>query len=185
MKKKRLRLLFIGNSHTYYHDMPGMVRTMAEGDRFECEVTMLAHPGWYLDQHVREEEARFNILFGRYDYVILQEHSHPFGPLLPFLHAATVLSDWIREAGSTPVIFATWAREEEPEEQERMNRIHREVAQEIGALLAAVGERWWTYKAAYPDMPMYEADGAHASPEGSEFAAKIIWDTILDDLERE
>ena len=61
-KKKHLRVLFIGNSHTYYHDLPAWVALMAKEEGYECDVTMLAHPGWYLHQHVKEPEVRFKIL---------------------------------------------------------------------------------------------------------------------------
>ena len=63
-KKKHLRVLFIGNSHTYYHDLPAWVALMAKEEGYECDVTMLAHPGWYLHQHVKEPEVRFNIKYG-------------------------------------------------------------------------------------------------------------------------
>ena len=66
---KLLRLLFIGNSHTYCNDMPLYVRAMARECGFDCEVTMLAHGGWYLEQHANEPDVRFNILYGKYDYV--------------------------------------------------------------------------------------------------------------------
>ena len=70
-KKKSLSILFVGNSHTYYNDMPQLLKTMAEDDGYDCSVTMLAHPGWFLAQHAAEPEARFNILYGKYDYVVL------------------------------------------------------------------------------------------------------------------
>ena len=77
-RKKKVKILFIGNSHTYYHDLPAWVALMAKEEGYECDVTMLAHGGWYLHQHVEEPDVRFNIKFGHYDYVVLQEHSHPF-----------------------------------------------------------------------------------------------------------
>ena len=40
-----MRVLFIGNSHTYYNDMPEMFRQIAEENQVDCEVTMLAHCG--------------------------------------------------------------------------------------------------------------------------------------------
>ena len=181
---KKLRLLFIGNSHTYYHDMPLFVLRMAKENGYECEVTMIAHGGWYLSQHVKEPDVRFNILFGHYDYVILQEHAHPFGPVSDFLQAAKQLSVWTHEAGSIPVIYSTWARETEKEKQEEMNQAGKTVAESIGALLAPVGERWWAYKEAWPEISMYDADGAHASPQGSEFAASCIWKTIQSNEEK-
>lgn len=44
-KKKDLSILFIGNSHTYYNDMPLMVKQRAEDEDFNCRVTMIAHGG--------------------------------------------------------------------------------------------------------------------------------------------
>jgi len=39
---------------------------------------MIAHDGRSLSEHAIEPEVRFNILYGDYDYVVLQEASHPF-----------------------------------------------------------------------------------------------------------
>ena len=63
-KKKDLNILFIGNSHTYYNDMPRLVKLRAIEAGYNCQVTMLAHPNWFLSQHAEEPEARFNILHG-------------------------------------------------------------------------------------------------------------------------
>ena len=85
-----LKILFIGNSHTYYNDMPLLVKQRFEGEGCGCHVTMLAHPGWFLAQHVEDPEAKFNILYGGYDYVVLQEHAHPFGPEEKFYDAVRI-----------------------------------------------------------------------------------------------
>ena len=181
VNKKHLRVLFIGNSHTYYHDLPEWFALMAREEGFECDVTMLAHPGWYLHQHVKEPDVRFNIKYGRYDYVVLQEHSHPFDDIPGYIEAVKTLAGWIREAGSKPVIYGTWARKNEKSAQETMNRVNRELAQYFDALYAAVGESWWSYIESWKQIEMYDEDGAHASERGIEFAAKIIWSTIRAD----
>ena len=41
-KKQSLNLLFIGNSHTYYNDMPLLVKRRAEDEGYSCRVTMPA-----------------------------------------------------------------------------------------------------------------------------------------------
>lgn len=124
-KKKDLSILFIGNSHTYYNDMPLMVKQRAEDEDFNCRVTMIAHGGWYLSQHAEEPDVRFNILYGGYDYVVLQEHAHPFGPEEKFLNAAVSLNEMIRKAGSTPIIYECWSRKDEPEKQKDMVESHK------------------------------------------------------------
>ena len=166
-RKKKIKILFIGNSHTYYHDLPAWVALMAKEEGYECDVTMLAHGGWYLHQHVEEPDVRFNIKFGHYDYVVLQEHSHPFDDVPGYIEAATTLASWIREAESV---------------QEIMNNVNRKLTEDLDALYAPVGESWWSYKVSWPDIEMYDEDGAHASEHGIEFAAKIIWSTIETDF---
>ena len=183
-KKKDVSILFIGNSHTYYNDMPLMVKQCAEDEDYHCRVTMIAHGGWYLSQHAEEPEVRFNILYGGYDYVVLQEHAHPFGPEERFLNAAVSLNEMIRKAGSTPIIYECWSKKGEPEKQKEMVEAHKRVAAAIGALRAPVGENWWSYKKSWPDLELYAEDGAHASPSGSDFAAKYIWEEIVTDLHR-
>jgi hypothetical protein len=183
-KKKTLSILFIGNSHTYYNDMPLMVKRRAVDEEYECRVTMIAHPGWFLAQHAEEPDVRFNILYGGYDYIVLQEHAHPFGPVEKFQNAAVKLNDMIRKAGSTPIIFECWARKSEPEMQKQMNDAHRRVAELIEAPIADIGENWWSYQKSWPDLNVYADDGEHAAPAGSEFAAKFIWETISLDISR-
>lgn len=179
-----LSILLIGNSHTYFNDMPLMVRQRAADAGCACRVTMIAHGGWFLSQHAEEPDVRFNILHGGYDYVVLQEHAHPFGPEERFREAAVRLNGMIREAGSVPVLYGTWARKDEPEAQARMNEVHRRIAEETGALLAPVGENWQAYRLSHPGLEVYASDGAHASPAGSDFAAGQIWEVIRADLER-
>ena len=183
-KKQPLNLLFIGNSHTYYNDMPLLVKRRATDLGYPCRVTMLAHPGWYLEQHASDPEARFNILYGGYDYVILQEHAHPFGPEEDFTRTARTLNSWIREAGAVPIIYETWAKKDEQHVQSTMNKVHKRVAKAIDAILAPVGEDWWSYMKSWPDLEMYDEDGAHASRAGSDFAAKMIWVEIRNDMHR-
>lgn len=179
----KMRILFIGNSHTFFHDMPERVAERFRADGYDCEVTMLAHGGGSLEQHAMGEEARFNILYGHYDYVVLQELSHPFAEEEKYFDAVRTLNEYIQKAGSKPVIYMTWARKAEPELQDYMTDVHTRMVEEIDALLAPVGEKWWEYQKEHPDVEMYFKDGAHASAEGSGFAADIIYSVIKNDKE--
>ena len=182
-EKKRIRILFIGNSHTFYNDLPALVGERAKEDGVEAEVAMIAHGGWYLSQHVKEPETAFNIRCGGYDYVVLQEHSHPFDRIGEYRTAAKTLCAWIREAGGVPVIYATWAEKANGGAQEVMNRVNGEIARNNGALLAAVGALWRDRARENPEKDLYGPDGAHASAEGSRFASEIIWRAIRETLE--
>ena len=103
--------------------MPNMVARRFREDGYDCEVTMIAHGGWFLDQHVKEPDVRYNILYGHYDYVVLQEHAHPFGPVDRFHDAVRKLNEWIRQANAVPVIYMTWVKEDEEYMQDIMTAI--------------------------------------------------------------
>lgn len=179
-RKQGMRVLFIGNSHTYFNDMPEIFAELARKKGIACEVTMLTHGGWFLHQHQKEPEVRFNILYGNYDYVVLQEHAHPFGPKEDMLEAAKAINQWIQEAGSTPVAYMTWAEKTNEAGQQKMTETYREMAEQLGAVLAPVGEEWWRYKQAHPETEMYAPDGEHASETGSRLAAEILLRVILE-----
>ena len=179
-----MKILFIGNSHTYVNDMPALVAGLAEKDGTACEVTMIAHGGWFLEQHAAGPEARFNILFGHYDYVVLQEHAHPFGPEEKMYAAAEKIGGWIREAGSTAVAYMTWTEKNNEAGQPRMTAAYETMAERLPALLAPVGVEWWKYLHAHPEVEMYAPDGEHASLRGSELAAEVIWKTIKESKDK-
>ena len=47
-----------------------------------------------------------------------------------------------------------------------------------------IGNSHSYYKKSWPDLELYAEDGAHASPAGSDFAAKHIWEEIVTNLHR-
>ena len=177
-----MKVLFIGNSHTYVHDMPHIFQEIALKDGITVDVTMISHPGWFLAQHVDAPEARFNILYGCYDYIVLQEHTHPFGPIDKFHNAVRSLNEFVKQTSSKVIIYPTWAAKAKPEDQEVMSIAFREIAKEIGALVAPVDYNWVEARKEHNDE-LYGPDGEHASTFGSTLAAETIWDTIKKDIE--
>ena len=69
------------------------------------------------------------------------------------LEAAKAINQWIQEAGSTPVAYMTWAEKTNEAGQRKMTEAYREMAEQLGAVLAPVGEEWWQYKQAHPEIP--------------------------------
>ena len=168
-----MRVLFIGNSHTFFNDMPATFRHIAaELTGEEPEVTMLAYGGRSLNWHREEFPApRFALLHGRYDYCVLQQQTHPFPPEEETRDPAQWFLDLCREAGTTPVLYETWAERDKPEHLEPIRGVFRRLAEESGALLAPVGEVFAALRQARPDIDLYWQDGAHTSPYGAYAAA--------------
>lgn len=175
------KVLFIGNSHTYFNDMAAMFMAMANSYEAleKVEVTMLAHPYVTLDYHKGQPEIRFNILYGGYDYVILQQAAHPFGGEEELKSGVKAINEFIKEAGATPVLYMTWCEKAKPENQSEMTSAYVNAAQRIDAILAPVGKIFEKVREENPSIELYNEDGGHASKEGSYLAAATLVSSIF------
>ncbi|MDD3242520.1 MAG: hypothetical protein PHD32_02210 [Eubacteriales bacterium] len=173
------RVLFIGNSHTYYNDMPFLFRFLTQqGPVSEAQVTMLTQGGKSLEFHKTSEQARFNILYGEYDYVVLQTLQQPFGGAQELIRDASALNQWIKEAGAVPVTYMIWPKKDEPQRHEEFSRAHRASWKAIGGILAPVGDVWRVLRESHPEIELYFEDGRHAGPVGSYLAACTFYAAI-------
>jgi len=186
-----MKILFIGNSHTYMNDMPEITRQMIEDATGKsCEVFMLAYSGRSLKWHMGEEyfSERFNILHGGYDYCVIQEQAHPMTDEADTITYASRIIELCHEAGTVPVIFETWAEKVKPENQTEMNRRYQELSKNQNVLLAPVGEVWSRVLgelADKKDADLYYKDGEHASALGDYLVAMVITKTITGELPSE
>lgn len=77
-----MKILFIGNSATYVHDVPKMLERLARGAGYEIETDMVVKGGFRLSQHAKGMMARDKIALEEitrgYDLVILQEVGNCF-----------------------------------------------------------------------------------------------------------
>lgn len=186
-----MKILFIGNSHTYMNDMPQLVKEMVENVTGEsCDVFMLAYSARSLKWHMGEEyfSERFNILHGKYDYCVMQEQAHPMTDEADTIEYAARIVEMCKKAGTVPVVFETWAEKAKPENQAEMNRRYHNLAKEQGALLAPVGEVWSKVAEDLKDIAdadLYWQDGAHASALGAFVTAMVLTKTITGKLPSE
>src|SRR5687768_5733745 len=71
-----LKILYIGNSYTYTHDIPGVVSALAVDAGFPQPVYgTLAQPAWFLSTHRASPETVGVIDQFELDVVVLQEQS--------------------------------------------------------------------------------------------------------------
>ncbi|OPJ57583.1 DUF4886 domain-containing protein [Clostridium oryzae] len=182
MTKSTYKILFIGNSHTYYNDMAYMLQYLSEqsDSSHRIEPVMIAHPGKSLGEHKVEPEIRFNILYGNYDFIVLQQVAHPFkGGKEALIRDGKEIYEFIKQTQATPITYMTWAEKDKPENQKPMTEAYIEFAKEIHGLLCPVGMAWQNAIASNPDLELYDADYEHANPVGSYLVACTFYSAIL------
>jgi hypothetical protein len=173
---KPLRVLFVGNSYTYYNNLPEIVAGLAAASGVKMEVRMIAHGGATLDQTWELDDVRQILHEGKWDYVVLQEHSQ-LGTVMidgvqqvsepeAFWESVRMYESEIRRVHAKTVLFLTWARKRDP-------------AQDLGLTVAPVGMAWAKVREKDSGMALHLSDGSHPTPTGSYLAACVLLDTLL------
>ena len=185
-----MRILMLGNSFTFYNDMPAMLAELTG-----AEVIAHTRGGARLAEQLNREtqmgsktcEALEN---ETWDYVILQEQSHsPVTSKASFLKSVTALCEMSRHAGAVPVLYATWAYQKGSKVMEgmgmsydemsgQMSASYHEAAELNDALIADVGRKFYELA---DTVALYTEDGKHPTEEGSRIAAEILAEVILND----
>lgn len=172
-----MKLLFIGNSHTYYNDTAALVMKLLEATGDRSHVTMLTRGGKGLSHHVSEPSVAFNIRYGGYDTVIAQDRSAGFDRAL-FTEGAEALLRMSREANARFVLYMPWAPRDTREAQRDMTEAYLSFARKAGCRFAPCGEAFARLLNTLDVNDLYREDGNHATPLGSYVAAVTIFYTV-------
>jgi hypothetical protein len=189
-----LRVLFVGNSYTFYNDLPALVSRMAAasaraGSGPTIEAASVTVGGATMRSLWDAGDASRRVMAERWDAVVLQGQS-----VEPVLNAAEfrtygarfgTLAETYR---ARPVYFATWPRRAgdalyaqgwsggTPEVfNTRLHTAYAQVAAQVMGTVAPVGNAWMAALRARPATPLYDADGSHPSPTGTWLAACVIY----------
>ena len=123
-----LRVLFVGNSYTYFNNAPEifaeLARAQAPGRTIEAR--MVAIPGETLISLWQRSNAREILRSSKWDYVVLQDQSQLGDGLREgkFVVNEPTLLHWgvrlfdaeIKKHGAKTVLLLTWSRRAEPEQ---------------------------------------------------------------------
>lgn len=173
-----MKVLFIGNSHTFVHYVPLRVSQFCAKHRHPIDIVMLTHPGVGLDWHLQQSQTYFNLIHGGYDAVVLQHSAHPFPGEESLLTAGTEVAK-ITPKQTKTFRYMTWSEKSNPQGQAAMSEAYESLAAQIGAQLCPVGRIWWQVANAHRDENLYFADGEHSSVLGASLAAAVIGRTLL------
>lgn len=172
-----MKLLFIGNSHTYYNALPEMVMRLLEATGVKTHVTMLATGGKNLSYHATSHSVAFNIRCGGYDAVIAQDKATGFEGVA-FREGAKALKDMADKANTPFYLYMPWAARDNRRAQAAMTDIYQSFCRSNGCFFAPVGEVFGRLLQTEDADTLYREDGNHATPFGSYVAAVTIFYTI-------
>lgn len=192
-KDDTLRVLFIGNSYTYYNSTPELFKALVQ-EKFpeqEIETQLISGGGMTLSDHWQNESTVATIRSGDWDYVVLQEQSKLgmsvtidnnvyFGETERFFEYARKFDTEITNAGARTAFLMTWSVKDQPEEQAILTNAYASTAKELGGIVAPVGLVWDELRT-NPKIELYADDGGHPSPIGSYLSAVTLYATLMSD----
>ncbi|MBR6656535.1 MAG: hypothetical protein IKL20_08065 [Alistipes sp.] len=203
------RILFIGNSYTYYNLYPMQLKELAwyEGHYLDC--ALYFHGGYSMKRHLADHVSRETVELGGFDYAFLQ------GQSISSLRIGTSADqNVVGEMGKmvdrvkkfSPkakcIIEMTWGRRDgdnatkskalqdiktaHPEYFESYEAMQKvitanttAIAQKLGVGLSPVGVAWKIVRRERPDIELYVRDGSHPSDAGSYLAAAVGYLTLF------
>jgi hypothetical protein len=187
-KRPTQTVLFVGNSRTYYNEMPYMVRRIADSAhsnvKFQISVQALAGASF---ESLWDDQKTKSLLSQTWNNVIFQGESraqsseeskrsfNDFGEKLMLL---------ARAHQSPPALIVNWAYGESLYKGYRAgtrdaqyNQIqddHRKLALRAGARMINVGQAWERLLQTNPSFSLYE-DGNHPTVFGSYLSALMVY----------
>jgi hypothetical protein len=181
--KKPLRVLFIGNSYTFFNGGMGtLVQSLASAvkDGRRLEYVEVTKGGQTLEGHWAEGKALAEIRKGGWDFVVLQEHSlRPLQDREKMFAYAKRFDAEIRKVGARTVFYETWARKNRPEMQTLLDQAYGGIAKEVAAVVAPAGLAWQAALKVRPELSLHIADLSHPTPAGSYLNACVFYETLF------
>jgi len=178
---KTLRVLFVGNSLTYYNDLPATFATLyrATEPGAKVETEMLAQGGGKLRERLTDGQLATLLTRQRYDIVVLQEiggwpdcpREFPGCEDAPLALRETV--NLVRANGARAVWLSTW--QAHPAAQQSLSRTSAALAREVGVDIVDVGAA--IQRVPGRRLPLLHKDG-HPAPAGTWLTAAALVQTI-------
>lgn len=185
-------VLFVGNSFTYFNDLPSVVKAMADARGVPLHVDSVTKGGAYLREFADAEHENGVRLREKYasqtwDAVVLQDQSfNPAGAPDDHVSAVKKLADTVFR-GEALYIYQTWAYRDGSEKlratglsYDGMRSALREgcerSAKAVGGVRVPVGDAFGSVCAnANVAIDLYVPDAYHPSPAGTYLAACVFF----------
>lgn len=192
-----MNILFIGNSYTFYNDMPKMLEALVKENGRRVKVDSVTKGGRKLFENLDPEDEKYKQITEllsetHFDLLFLQEQSYfALVDYERFLFGLTELKSLV--GADRTALYATWGRkvgsallEDKGWTSEGMtgdlDKAYTLAAETLSAEVSPVGRYFSELAAAYPELELYNPDLSHPSYLGSCGAAIMHYKTAFGEL---
>lgn len=199
---KNLKVLFIGNSHTYVNSLPNLISELALSNGDTLIHDSSTPGGFSFQDHSTHQETIDKIYSNDWDFVVLQEQSRrpsmrPEQVQEMVFPYAEILNDKIKDNNicTETIFYMTWGwKNGNPTDcltypevcsyegmYERVKETYIELGNEFLATIGPVGEAFNNSIQTDPDSlyNLYASDNYHPSLKGSYLGACVFYATLF------
>jgi hypothetical protein len=175
-------VLFVGNSHTAMHDLPGVVAGMIR-HRHPAK-TVVTHALWFafLEDAAADPGCRTQVADRPWKHVVLQAQKISTSGRFRYSQAEGIeLAKAGKTRGADVLFYAEWGLRGKAGDGATQEAIYREMATAAGVRVACVGRGWDAALAGRPDLPLHADDGNHQSHLGAFLTAAVLFGELTGD----
>ena len=174
------RVLFIGNSLTYFNNLPATVAAIARDNGDTIDVTMAAEPNLALIDHLNGMSAAPQLLRdSSWDVVVLQQGPTSTAVCRDSMVLWTgMIQPLIQRAGGASMTLMTWPAMSQGDVWEPVHTTAVLAAASVHGVLAPAGDAWHLALVSHPGLELYSKDGYHPSEIGSFLTALVVYQRL-------
>ena len=171
------KVLFIGNSHTYFENLPWLFADICGQAGIEVHSVMCAQGGQNWQWHLTSNCALPNLRHGKYNFTVIQQKAHPFDGEEMLIEQGIPLINEIQAVKSIPVLIGTWSEKNNPDGQQIVDDAYNKLCLMFdGCLFARCGTAWHSLRKV---IDLYCDDGEHQNSCGAYLNACVLAKTIF------
>lgn len=175
-----VRVLFVGNSLTYFNDLPAMAQELAKSAGLDWDVHSVTIGGASLEDHIQNGTAVRLLTNERWDVVVLQQGPSTLSDSRANLRqGVAAFRPLIEQAGGRVAMYevwpdSIWSADRFGQDFDRVRDSYALAARDVAGIFLPAGEAWRTAWASPPRSQLYGPDGFHPSAQGTYLAALTI-----------
>ncbi len=173
-------MLFLGNSLTYYNNLPELVKLIAACDSVKLTYHSISLPNYALIDHWNDGKAQQEIKSGGYNFIIVQQ-----GPSAQ-TEGRTYLLDYglkfdalCDQHNAKLVSYMVWPAKSRSFDFPAVFESYKLLADSARAIFCPAGSAWQKVWESYPEFKLYGPDDFHPDYRGSLLAALVIYGSIM------
>jgi len=170
-KKDTIKVLFVGNSFSFYYNLPQVVSSMSEfSDLMYIQTKNSLVSGATLQDHINQNKNSKTIEIlnsEQFDYVAINHHSlATFNELDEFLRTSKRFIDIVKSKKATPLFIETWAYKSDSSMIKNIAEKYLLMSEKYNVDIIPCGQLFSQVIKDFPDINLFE-DEKHPSKNGT------------------